>query len=59
MWTGRTEIAITIEDLNIWWEIVEIKKQKTELEKEENWNTRMEIIDKEEWLKKEMRTIVI
>ena len=46
MWIGEIEITTTVRSLIIWQEIAGIGEQKTELGKEEDWNTDR-IIDKD------------
>ena len=43
----ETRIVITVGDLDIWPDIVGKKEQEMELEKKEDWNTEIEIINKE------------
>ena len=47
-WTVRIEIAITVEDSDIWLETVGIEELEVELGKKEDWNIDKEIMDKEE-----------
>ena len=46
MWIGEIEIAITVGDSDIWLGTIEIKEQKVELRKKEDWNTEIGIIRK-------------
>ena len=47
-WIGRIEIIITMGNLDIWQEIVEIEEQEAKFERVEDWNMEMEIMDRGE-----------